>query len=520
MKSPFEQYLDKNYVPSDSEVKQIQRHLVPRTLEVSRIEKLIKDLSSQRDEAIAYIDAHKALISLARRLPHDIVQEIFLACLPMHRNAVMSAREAPLVLTRICSAWRAVAMATPALWASLHLPLEYVFEHSLLTPVTHWLDCSGRCPLSLSLVGPSDLEHWEDCDADRVGQVMNQLIRSSDRWTRVELSFYIGQGLLRLSAVEAPHLVAIKTKAEPSELQQMKLLSTPSLREVTLCLAREFDTYVPPMPFRWDQLTHISLENSTADHWEGLSPHIAIQILQRCPRLIHCTLPIRSDLVSRFPDIAPETHVSLPQLRTFILSYHPSFLGLQSLSYLLEHLSMPLLRRLQLPRTAQTFVLTASFLGALSSRSPSIDELDIDLTGLTQESLFDGLRGLHHLRKLVVFDNDGRQYPGAPVIATAQALLAFLAAPTICPLLQELQIIEGCSLPNGDEDIMSLARARLDGGGGHFTRLVVDYKFITSVIEPDSEVLAAFAAHGLAISTSSPTFTQYLPVPDTPWTGL
>ncbi|KAJ7646476.1 hypothetical protein FB45DRAFT_712843, partial [Roridomyces roridus] len=50
------------------------------------------------------VDSHTALVSYPRRLPVDIVREIFVACLPAHRNAVMSAQEAPLLLSRICSA--------------------------------------------------------------------------------------------------------------------------------------------------------------------------------------------------------------------------------------------------------------------------------------------------------------------------------------------------------------------------------------------------------------------------------
>ncbi|KAJ7154880.1 hypothetical protein C8R43DRAFT_857362, partial [Mycena crocata] len=63
-----------------------------------------------------YISAYKALVSPVRRRPPDIVQEIFLACLPTRHNAVMSTRDAPLLLAHICSAWRVLALATPALW--------------------------------------------------------------------------------------------------------------------------------------------------------------------------------------------------------------------------------------------------------------------------------------------------------------------------------------------------------------------------------------------------------------------
>ncbi|KAJ7661090.1 hypothetical protein B0H17DRAFT_1259696, partial [Mycena rosella] len=152
MESPFSQYLNTNYAPSDLEVQDIQAHLVSHFLEASRLEALIQDLFAQREKTLAYIDAHQALISPARRLPREIVEEMFVACLPTHRNAVMSAKEAPLVLARICSAWREIALSTPALWASLHLPLEYVLTRGMHSAVAEWLERSGRCPLSLSIM--------------------------------------------------------------------------------------------------------------------------------------------------------------------------------------------------------------------------------------------------------------------------------------------------------------------------------------------------------------------------------
>ncbi|KAJ7892808.1 hypothetical protein B0H14DRAFT_2685809, partial [Mycena olivaceomarginata] len=78
------------------------------------------------DQIQAYIGSHKALISHPRRLPVDILREIFVACLPVDRNAVMSAQEAPLLLGRICSTWRSIVLTTPRLWASLHASFEYI----------------------------------------------------------------------------------------------------------------------------------------------------------------------------------------------------------------------------------------------------------------------------------------------------------------------------------------------------------------------------------------------------------
>ncbi|KAJ6567478.1 hypothetical protein B0H10DRAFT_1892728 [Mycena sp. CBHHK59/15] len=134
MDSPFARHLHTNYVPSDTEVKCIEEHLMPHRLELLRLEGLIQDLCSQRTKTLHYIYVHKALISPARRLPADIIQEIFLACLPTHRNSVMNSKDAPLILARICSGWRAVALSTPALWASFASPARIYIPEKLEDP--------------------------------------------------------------------------------------------------------------------------------------------------------------------------------------------------------------------------------------------------------------------------------------------------------------------------------------------------------------------------------------------------
>ncbi|KAF8213658.1 hypothetical protein K438DRAFT_1547607, partial [Mycena galopus ATCC 62051] len=127
MASPFLLRLGTNYCPTDDEVVDIKDFLVEPTLrlkelgdKIAELQQTIDKLAEERDGIRTYVEAHKALISPVRRLPLDIMQEIFIACLPTHRNCVMSASEAPVLLGRICSSWRALSLSTPRLWASLH----------------------------------------------------------------------------------------------------------------------------------------------------------------------------------------------------------------------------------------------------------------------------------------------------------------------------------------------------------------------------------------------------------------
>ncbi|KAJ6594646.1 hypothetical protein B0H19DRAFT_908650, partial [Mycena capillaripes] len=123
MSSPFATQLGTNYCPTDKEVLEIENLIVEPTLrlkclddEIANLQKAIDKLAEERESLGAYVEAHRALISPVRRLPLDIIQEIFLACLPTHRNCVMSAYKAPILLGRICSLWRAISLSTPRLW--------------------------------------------------------------------------------------------------------------------------------------------------------------------------------------------------------------------------------------------------------------------------------------------------------------------------------------------------------------------------------------------------------------------
>ncbi|KAF8187088.1 hypothetical protein K438DRAFT_1595847, partial [Mycena galopus ATCC 62051] len=152
MESSFSHRFNTNYVPSDEEIECIQTDLVSHTLEVARLNERIRELCAQRDQIQTYIDSHKALISHPRRLPFEIVRNIFVACLPADRNTVMSAQEAPLLLCRICSAWRTIALSVPILWATLHVPAEYIIaKETRKQAIIEWLQRSASCPLSLSL---------------------------------------------------------------------------------------------------------------------------------------------------------------------------------------------------------------------------------------------------------------------------------------------------------------------------------------------------------------------------------
>ncbi|KAJ6573096.1 hypothetical protein DFH09DRAFT_1459522 [Mycena vulgaris] len=107
----------------------------------------------QARSPVTIIDAHLALVSPVRKLPDDIVQTIFEATLPSTRHPAISSDESPLLLCQIGRSWRAIALATPRLWARIHVVVpSQLRTQSLTDAVISWLARSGRAPLEFSVV--------------------------------------------------------------------------------------------------------------------------------------------------------------------------------------------------------------------------------------------------------------------------------------------------------------------------------------------------------------------------------
>ncbi|KAJ7875234.1 hypothetical protein B0H13DRAFT_2348186 [Mycena leptocephala] len=279
-----EAILHTNAVPSDGEPQRIRELLAgPRTeaaeltAEIERIRNLLRKLTGKRDRLNDFIDTHLALISPARRLPDDVVAEIFAASLPSDRNAVMSGAESPLLLCHVCKAWRNLALLTPRLWKSLHIvaPGDASKLQQLNEAVDSWLSRSGVLPLSISLT----------------------LIHYASRWNKLRLKFDSHRAfkpLAILSFSDVPILETIVIEVFRPELGHLlkwdpiSFLGTTSLRGVTLKGFYGFFSF--PLP--WNQLRHLFLGQKMSS-W--LTAAQGLDILQRSPNLEKYSLPVIAD---------------------------------------------------------------------------------------------------------------------------------------------------------------------------------------------------------------------------------
>ncbi|KAJ7101333.1 hypothetical protein B0H15DRAFT_408902 [Mycena belliarum] len=328
--SPFQSILHTNIAPSDADCRRIrellltpQQELADLDKEISRVQDQLDALTRRKAALDAYVEAHLAMISQARRLPDDIVREIFANCLPSHRNSIVSSDEAPLLLCQVCRPWREIALTTPRLWSSLHivLPKKPLIHLQVLTQiVSEWLDRSGVLPLSLSVI--CSRSWWTG--EDNALPILQRLIQSSRRWQRIHFEFanHLTFAALRdLRPDDVPILRdasihGIERRAgrgwqstDPDDdpvksYRFLSFLDASHIQRVSINGAHGMPTSALPLP--WVHLTVLDITEGCLSYDE------AVTIVRRCPALEKLALSIES-LESRSTDHVPP--ISLHRLR-------------------------------------------------------------------------------------------------------------------------------------------------------------------------------------------------------------
>ena len=139
--------------------------------EMSRLQQPMDHLANVRQKLQRSLDEHRSIAAPIRRIPQEILSEIFLHCLMDSSNS-FNVTIAPLLLTFVCSRWRTVAIFTPRLWSSISLDVVSGTTEMLQT----WLSRSGMSPLKLVI----DLESMDN-DGTTYPRI-NTLVSHSHHW--------------------------------------------------------------------------------------------------------------------------------------------------------------------------------------------------------------------------------------------------------------------------------------------------------------------------------------------------
>ncbi|KAK6977580.1 hypothetical protein R3P38DRAFT_2810118 [Favolaschia claudopus] len=397
---PLHSIFNTNYIPLDPEISQIRAHILPYEAELAKLNTLIQCLRDRRDQVKFYVDSHKALISHPRRLPQDILEEIFLACLPTAHDAVMSPTEPPLLLGRICSRWRSIAFAFPRLWSSLHIHLRFVDSHEKrVAAVDEWLKRASPLPLSISV-------HGDDGPFKNDTAVVDILTRHSSHWFKLNLHKLPDAACFRLAAENAPALSEVEIdfrgysgfrEHRERPFLASRLLLGPSQRRISLGI-RDPECFVPRTPFTWSHVTDLSLKRIDQSPYEDhgfFDMDTAHRLFKGCPHLRSLKLPISVplDIYRVKTKVDPLMVSSLERL-----SIENGSTTASAFQNFIDDLVMPQLTKLHLDNSngsSYAHPVELSVFERLADRSPLLTEIVLSLSSGT--STVDVLRGLKYL---------------------------------------------------------------------------------------------------------------------------
>ena len=317
-------------------LRDIQQDLVDLDEEISRMRIAFRRLLSKRNALRDYADAHKGLISSWRRIPNEILSEIFQYTLPAFPFQ-LSEDESPLVLQRVCRRWKDVSRSTPVLWSQICIDLDETEVDKQIEYASTCLARSGKWPLTISLASdyPDDIQESEH-------QVLEMLASQSERWHTLHLqlpSRVIAElrGLKgRLSSLRDLDIFTTHSRWDNPDTPFDAFASAPRLRHLTARSSRLRDVVMDGwIMVPWKDLTSLVLDMHL--------PRNIWRILQCCTCLVEFEAIIPRNTVPE-DDALHLPRVTLAYLRSLSLSIPES-------SDILSALILPSLERVNLSLT-------------------------------------------------------------------------------------------------------------------------------------------------------------------------
>ena len=259
--------------------------------------------AQQRKEEVDLDLIGRCEVALAphKKLPPDVLRSIFHFCNEKLVEFPLSRRDTALRLlhiTHVCSAWRQLALETPALWSGVAILLSSDADrsrhHQALSSARQWLARAQDTPRSL-FIDVSWLDFY-DCPHSLHDSIWEQILKfvALYRLRDLELQYPINNLTLKLpdhawSSIERLHLIGdrvdISTKSLFSDFGSLSNLKHLKIRYASNF--RGLDNVV-----RWHQLR-------TLDIWtlgySEITPSLFLNILRQCQLLKYCSLSLAKE---------------------------------------------------------------------------------------------------------------------------------------------------------------------------------------------------------------------------------
>ncbi|KZP22121.1 hypothetical protein FIBSPDRAFT_890694 [Athelia psychrophila] len=398
--------------------------------EILRFEAILAKLRLKRAERQDNAVTLKAFVSPIRRVPPEIITEIFLIC-------TSGCPTSPPRLAAICSRWRSIALSSPHLWSSLSLVLQSERLPSQTAFADMWLSHTAQLPLSIDLRGKEE--------NDDIKSVIEVVVARCEQWQTVHLSLPTKLLNFLLGAAGRLHNLKELTFDDMSwQTADTSIIFATALKLNSLKIyGLDLDDPIPQLP--WKQL-------ETLEIYGNLSTRACLDMLKLTPNLLDCRI------LGRFlPGTTTHSIVTLPvlQLMALVLDQH---------SYATQFLSamcLPALQDLYLYSLPGLTDMVAGALISLVSGGHLVGltlGLEAPATETTRANVIAILRAIPTLQELSLTQDsakilspafrDNFNAPDAHLVPDLQKLVINCQAHYVINTVVILEMVEGRLPPN------------------------------------------------------------------------
>ncbi|KZP03567.1 hypothetical protein FIBSPDRAFT_1055199 [Athelia psychrophila] len=341
--SPNLDLLQSNCPPTSTEyasvcasIEQIDKELANIDRESARLRTVLLELEARRLELQIWAAGQRSILSASRRLPAELMLEIFFHCLPEFPFKP-SPDEAPWLLGGICRFWRSITGSTPQLWSTLTLEISPGDSGKYCDAMTEWLSRSSSRALSLKLTISMLFVEMEEITSHPVFQLA---LRHCCRWKDVHIYLYSDTAAQSFAGIsgKVPLLQSLKVDI-PERFSDVTapggdadgFFEAPMLRDYS------FDGRIHVFDLPWNFLTKIVLGNFYTDDDN-------LDFLSQCRDVVELDLYVR-DPEEGYTEYPP---FLLDQLRSLTIESYD-----EASPRLFGVLSAPTLRHLHLKMDAK-----------------------------------------------------------------------------------------------------------------------------------------------------------------------
>ncbi|KAJ7767111.1 hypothetical protein B0H16DRAFT_1520877 [Mycena metata] len=479
-------------VPSESQTAEIEaaialagQNITAVDAEMEGLQKALEDHSARRRELEEFSLKHQAALSAIRKLPAEVLGEIFSWCRDADYDGELRF-DPKWIVTRVCRTWRAAAVSTPRMWDEIQVGSAlYTSEACLVLLLSQQIQWSGQLPLSVKWSGPYN-------PSPAVTHSLVDLFLSvAHRWRSANL--WLGRSEYWIPAADSEyHILAEFTGSFPI-LQKLEFCDT-LVTEIPASLSTIFRAspllqhlklplcYRPALHhFPWTQLKTCHFPACTA-------PDIA-EVLRLTSNIVNVSIEGYHRDAWHHGDERPAS-VTIPTLQTLTVSTY----GLES-GTLLGALVTPALQRLTVEKCTLNHHQILDFLSHCVLTHLKLDDVDLATDGLLAMLVL-----LPHLIDLVLHGTVDTHI--SPSFVKALTCVPGRRPPSLVPHLASLSLAGLFRCPN--RVILDMLRSRNAATGSGALRKVI---FVPLYVSPVIPAVDELRAEGLDVTCVQPEKT-------------